>query len=109
MRLRVDGAMLRRHLAWCAAALLLLLPATAAGQIGSAISGVVRDSSGAVLPGVLVEAASPVLIEGSRSAITGLHAAARVSEAAATGPVPRQWRWPTSCRWRLACPDSRRR
>src|SRR6185436_598748 len=36
--------------------------AAAQGQAGS-ISGVVRDSSGAVLPGVTVEAASPALIE----------------------------------------------
>jgi len=36
----------------------------------SSISGVVRDSSGAVLPGVTVEAASPALIEQSRTAIT---------------------------------------
>ena len=36
----------------------------------SAIAGVVHDSSGAVLPGVTVEAASPALIEGSRTAVT---------------------------------------
>ena len=40
----------------------------AQGAIQASISGVVRDSSGAVLPGVTVEAASPVLIEKSRSA-----------------------------------------
>ncbi len=34
------------------------------------LSGVVRDSSGAVMPGVTVEAASPVLIEKVRSAST---------------------------------------
>ncbi len=34
------------------------------------IAGVVRDSTGAVLPGVTVEAASPVLIEGTRTAVT---------------------------------------
>jgi hypothetical protein len=38
----------------------LLLPAAAFAQ--AAITGVVRDTSGAVLPGVTVEAASPVLI-----------------------------------------------
>jgi len=38
---------------------------TASAQ--SAISGQVRDSSGAAMAGVRVEAASPVLIEGSRS------------------------------------------
>jgi len=44
------------------------LPTTAFAQ--SAIAGVVRDTSGAVLPGVTVEASSPVLIEKSRSATT---------------------------------------
>ena len=43
-------------------------PAAAAAQ--SSITGVVRDSSGAVLPGVTVEAASDVLIERGRSVIT---------------------------------------
>ncbi len=41
---------------------------TASAQ--SAIAGVVKDSSGAVLPGVTVEASSPALIEGVRSAVT---------------------------------------
>ena len=50
-------------------AVLLLLPSSAAWA-QSSISGVVRDSSGGVLPGVTVEAASPVLIEGVRSAVT---------------------------------------
>jgi len=47
---------------------LLLLPAAAFAQ--GAITGVVRDVSGAVLPGVTVEAASPVLIEKVRSVDT---------------------------------------
>jgi hypothetical protein len=46
----------------------LLLPAAAFAQ--AAITGVVRDTSGAVLPGVTVEAASPVLIERTRSVVT---------------------------------------
>ena len=37
---------------------------------GQAISGVVKDTSGAVLAGVTVEAASPALIEKSRSTVT---------------------------------------
>src|SRR5678815_783027 len=41
----------------------------AQGQTGS-IAGVVRDTSGAVLPGVTVEASSPALIEKSRSVVT---------------------------------------
>ena len=53
----------------CAAALLALLPAAALAQT-SAIGGVVKDTSGAVLPGVTVEASSPALIEKVRSATT---------------------------------------
>src|SRR2546422_1666095 len=47
---------------------LLLLPTAAAAQ--AAITGVVKDTSGAVLPGVTVEAASPVLIEKIRSVVS---------------------------------------
>src|SRR6478672_805757 len=50
------------------AAVILLLPCASWAQ--SSITGVVRDSSGGVLPGVTVEAASPALIEGVRSAVT---------------------------------------
>src|SRR5215831_10056056 len=48
--------------------LLVLVPAMAFAQ--ATITGVVKDASGAVLPGVTVEAASPALIEKTRSAIT---------------------------------------
>src|SRR5688572_29039495 len=51
-------------------ALLLWLPVSTAAQSGSGIAGVVKDSSGAVLPGVTVEASSPALIEKVRSVIT---------------------------------------
>jgi len=47
---------------------LLVLPAAARAQ--SAIAGVVRDASGAVLPGVTVEASSDALIEKTRSVVT---------------------------------------
>lgn len=47
---------------------LVILPASAYAQ--SSLAGTAKDSSGAVLPGVTVEAASPVLIEKTRSAIT---------------------------------------
>ena len=46
----------------------VLLPATASAQ--SAITGLVRDSSGGVLPGVSVEASSPALIERVRAVVT---------------------------------------
>ena len=49
---------------------LIGIPCGASAQSGSGIAGVVKDPSGAVLPGVTVEAASPALIEGSRSATT---------------------------------------
>ncbi|HUG94192.1 MAG TPA: carboxypeptidase-like regulatory domain-containing protein, partial [Planctomycetaceae bacterium] len=47
---------------------LVLLPAAAYAQ--AAITGVVRDTSGGILPGVTVEAASPALIEKVRSVVT---------------------------------------
>jgi hypothetical protein len=49
---------------------LVLLAAAPAVHAQSAIAGVVRDPSGAVLPGVTVEASSPALIEGTRTAVT---------------------------------------
>jgi hypothetical protein len=52
------------------ALLLLLAPASASAQIGAQLTGTVRDSSGAVLPGVTVEASSPALIEKVRSVVT---------------------------------------
>src|SRR3954467_13625845 len=50
-------------------ALVLMLPLGAAAQT-SGIAGEVKDSSGAVLPGVTVEVASPALIEKVRSAVS---------------------------------------
>ena len=49
-----------------------LLPTIAAAQAAraGAVAGVVRDTTGAVLPGVTVEAASPALIEKVRSGVT---------------------------------------
>src|SRR4051812_40740292 len=48
------------------------LPAAVFAQTTStgAIAGVVRDATGAVLPGVTVEAASPALIEKVRTVVT---------------------------------------
>ncbi len=48
----------------------VFLALTSSAVAQSAISGVVRDTSGAVMPGVTVEAASPVLIEKVRTAVT---------------------------------------
>src|SRR6187549_1566053 len=49
---------------------LLLLSTPAWAQEASGIAGVVKDTSGAVLPGVTVEAASPALIEKVRSTVS---------------------------------------
>jgi hypothetical protein len=51
-----------------AVGLVVFLPLSAYAQ--SAFSGVVRDPSGAVLPGVTIEASSPVLIEKVRNVIS---------------------------------------
>ncbi len=65
----------QRQVLWIAFSFLLiaaLSPASswAQGGISGTIAGVVKDTSGAVVPGVSVEAASPVLIEKVRQAIT---------------------------------------
>ena len=63
MRTRTDAA--------CMLALAFLLMAPAAwAQQSSGIAGIVRDTSGAVLPGVTVEAASPALIEKVRIVVS---------------------------------------
>jgi hypothetical protein len=62
MRRRFGGILL------LSLACLVLLPAVVAAQ--SQINGVVRDESGGVLPGVTIEASSPVLIEKVRSAVS---------------------------------------
>ena len=54
--------------------ILLLMPAAAFAQGAEAtaqITGVIRDSSGAVMPGVFVEVVSPALIEKVRSTTSG--------------------------------------
>src|SRR5713101_3281288 len=56
----------RRVLFLCSG--LMLLSGSAYAQ--ATLAGAVKDSTGAVLPGVTVEASSPVLIERARSAIT---------------------------------------
>ena len=52
-------------------ACLVILPGVAWAQVASGtIAGVVKDTSGAVMPGVTVEAASPALIEKVRSVVS---------------------------------------
>ena len=52
---------------FCAA--VFLFPRTSSAQDGG-IAGVVKDTSGAVMPGVLVEASSPALIEKNAVGVT---------------------------------------
>ena len=52
----------------CAFAVLVLMPSLVFAQ--ATLTGTVKDTSGAVLPGVTVEAASPALIEKVRTAVT---------------------------------------
>src|SRR5262245_44416727 len=54
--------------------------AWAQGSSAASISGAVKDASGAVLPGVTVEATSPVLIEKVRSTVTDGNGEYRIIE-----------------------------
>ena len=62
----------RRTVAGLVLSCLMVVPATtwAQTQLSGSIAGVVKDTSGAVMPGVTVEAASPALIEKVRSVVT---------------------------------------
>lgn len=64
--------MRRRLLTWAAAAVMVLIPAMAAAQVGqtAVLTGTVTDTSGAPVPGVTVTATSPALIGGSRSVVS---------------------------------------
>ena len=57
---------------------LVLVPALAHAQ--SVFTGTVKDTSGAVMPGVTVEAASPALIEAVKSAITDENGSYRIGD-----------------------------
>ena len=59
---------MRKLALWMAIAILLVAAPVLAQSSG--IAGIVRDSSGGVLPGVTVEAASPALIERARAVTT---------------------------------------
>ena len=62
--------------AWVVVALFLVTPSVVFAQ--ASITGTVRDTSGAVLPGVTVEATSPALIEKSRTATTDVNGQYRI-------------------------------
>jgi hypothetical protein len=75
MRTRVlrskRGDVMRRFLSGLTAVpMLLVLGASSVLAQQASIAGIVKDASGAVLPGVTVEASSPVLIEKVRTAAT---------------------------------------
>src|SRR5712672_3071566 len=59
-----------RALATSSAVLVAVLLFSTPAFTQPAVAGIVRDSSGAILPGVNVEASSPVLIEKSRAVVT---------------------------------------
>src|SRR5215471_7443011 len=68
IRLEKKGIMAKLFRRGVMAVAIAFLPSLAFAQ--GAISGVVKDTTGAVLPGVTVEAASPALIEKTRSVAT---------------------------------------
>src|SRR3954471_9733657 len=65
---RLGGSMRALATGTFVIATLLILSTSAFAQ--PAIAGIVKDASGAILPGVNVEATSPVLIEKSRTVVT---------------------------------------
>src|SRR5262245_10139901 len=66
----IDGGSLMRVLIRIVQALTLALLLPTAVLAQATITGTVKDTSGAVLPGVTVEAASPALIEKVRTVVT---------------------------------------
>src|SRR5205809_690433 len=67
---RCDGSVRMAFFARRALAVLCLAIVPSAVYAQASIVGVVKDTSGAVLPGVNVEAASPALLEKTRSVVT---------------------------------------
>src|ERR1044072_223118 len=67
LRRRRDMTAARRIVLLCITCV-LAVPVAALAQVSFA--GVVKAASGAVLPGVTVEAKSPALIEGARAVVT---------------------------------------
>jgi hypothetical protein len=49
---------------------MMLMPALLFAQVQATIAGTIKDTSGAVLPGVTVEVSSPALIEKTRTAVS---------------------------------------
>ena len=71
-----------RNVIWrlmASASAMIVFPVLGLAQFGS-IAGVVKDNSGGILPNVTVEAASPVLIEKSRTAVSDASGQYRVEQ-----------------------------
>jgi carboxypeptidase family protein len=66
------------RLAVLAAFVVLVAPGFVRAQGATGIAGVVRDTGAGVLPGVLVEASSPALIEKVRTTVTGADGTYRI-------------------------------
>ena len=73
-----------------------LIPSVVFAQ--ASLNGVVRDASGAVLPGVSVEASSPALIEKVRTAVTD-----NAGSTASRTCVPAPTSSPSPCRASAPC------
>src|SRR4051794_18335566 len=69
---------MRSGLRWLLLVGFLFLPTFAHAQ--TTLAGSVRDASGGVLPGVIVEASSPALIEKVRSAVTDASGLYRITD-----------------------------
>ena len=65
---------------WIVVCAALLSASSAAAQTNSSIAGTVRDTTGAVLPGVVIEARSPALIERVRSVVSDQSGQYRIIE-----------------------------
>jgi hypothetical protein len=71
----------RRWLVSVAVLLIVAIPAsTALAQTRSEVSGTIKDSSGAVLPGVTVTLSSPNMVGGAKTAITNADGTYRLSD-----------------------------
>src|SRR5262249_57632044 len=82
---------LKRRIFLFALALLVPVAVHAQAVTGASISGTVKDASGAVLPAVTVESASPALIEKSRGApdaFSGQDKIENLLPAPSTPPLP---------------------
>src|SRR6478735_4533376 len=72
--------MTRRFVSLVVLALAVLVLAPTVARAQSAITGIVKDTSGAVLPGVTVEAASDALIEKVKSVVSDGNGVYRIND-----------------------------